>query len=88
LMKYIVTEPQLSVFLRRRVSPEELEEMVNHTKKQIDGGEKVGYAVRESIRSFLDKTLPETHDVAEYWNYYHMLEKPLVAYIKFQLGFR
>jgi hypothetical protein len=62
-MKYIVTEPQLSVFLRRRVSPEELEEMVNHTKKQIDGGEKVGYAVRESIRSFLDKTLPETHDV-------------------------
>jgi len=67
-MNVIVTEPQLSVFLRRRVSPEELEEMVN--------------------QSFLDKTLPETHDVAEYWNYYHMLEKPLVAYIKFQLGFR
>ena len=87
-MKYIVTEPQLSIFLRRRVSPEALEEMVNHTKKQIDGGEKVGYAVRESIRSFLDKTLPETHDITEYWNYYVMLEKPLVAYIKSQLGFR
>jgi len=87
-MKYIVTEPQLSVFLRRRVSPEELEEMVNHTKKQIDGGEKVGYAVRESIRLFLDKTLPETNNTSEYWNYYMMLEKPLVAYIKFQLGLR
>ena len=77
-MKYIVTEPQLSVFLRRRVSPEELEEMVNHTKKQIDGGEKVGYAVRESIRLFLDKTLPETNNTSEYWNYYMMLEKPKV----------
>lgn len=44
-MNIIVTEPQISLFLRRRFLPEDLSWIVNDVKEMIDEGESVDTAV-------------------------------------------
>jgi len=48
-MKYIISEPRLSMFLRRRFSYEDLLWIVNEVKEMIDEGESVDTAVYDGI---------------------------------------
>lgn len=89
-MKYIVTEPQVSIFLKRRFSPDDLSWIVNDVKEMIDEGESVDTAVYDGIREFIKSKkffdIDEFGDDESYWDSYLKYERPLVAYVKHKLG--
>lgn len=89
-MKYIVTEPQVSIFLRRRFSPEDLTWIVNDVKEMIDEGESVDTALYDGIREFIKSKkfsdIDEFGDDNSYWDSYLKYERALVAYVKHKLG--
>jgi hypothetical protein len=89
-MKYVITKPQLSIFLKRRFSHEDLLWLVNDVKKMIDQGFGVESAVYDGIRQFIKSG--ELNDIDEfgneqsYWDSYLKYETPLVAFVKSELG--
>ena len=53
-MNYILTEPQLNLFLRRRFSPEELEQLLDDAKDLIDEQGIIHIiAVYDAVRGFI-----------------------------------
>jgi hypothetical protein len=89
-MKYIISEPRLSMFLRRRFSPEDLLWIVNDVKEMIDEGYGVESAVYDGIRDFIKSKkfteIDEFGDEQSYWDSYLKYEIALVSYVKSQLG--
>ena len=89
-MKYIISEPRLSMFLRRRFSAEDLLWIVNDVKEMIDEGESVDTAVYDGIRDFIKSKkfteIDEFGDDQSYWDSYLKYERPLVSYVKMKLG--
>jgi len=89
-MKYIISEPRLSMFLRRRFSPEDLLWIVNDVQEMIDEGESVDTAVYDGIRDFIKSKkfteIDEFGDDQSYWDSYLKYERPLVSYVKMKLG--
>ena len=89
-MEYIITKPQLSTFLRRRFSIDELNEIVHSVKEQIEDGESVDTAVYDGIRDFIKSKkfteIDEFGDDQSYWDSYLAFERPLVSYVKMKLG--
>jgi hypothetical protein len=89
-MKYVITKPQLSIFLKRRFSHEDLLWLVNDVKKMIDQGFGVESAVYDGIRQFIKSG--EFYDIDEfgneqsYWDSYLKYETPLVAFVKSELS--
>jgi hypothetical protein len=82
-MKYIVTEPQLSIFLRRRFTAEDLYWIVNDVKHKIEEeGIMKEMAIYGTISQFIVEKFPnlETHSS------YKALEAPLTAFIKLKLS--
>ena len=85
-MKYIISEPRLSMFLRRRFSPEDLLWIVNDVQEMIDEGESVDTAVYDTIRHYL--SLKNPSDISDdgveqqYWDSYIKYEIPLVEFVK------
>lgn len=88
-MKYLITKTQLSLFLRRRFSPEELNQLLDDVKDLIDeqGIIAVYDAVRELIKSRKFSDIDEFGNEDSYWRSYLAYEKPLVAFVKSELGF-
>jgi hypothetical protein len=89
-MKYIISESQLPLFLKKRFSHEELQTLLNDVKKLLDDNmtdeDAIYYGVRELIKS---KKLPEIDEFGDdesYWFSYLKYEKPLVAFVKSKLG--
>ena len=89
-MKYIISEPRLSMFLRRRFSAEDLLWIVNDVKEMIDEGYGVESAVYDGIREFIKSRnftdIDEFGDEQSYWDSYLKYEIALVSYVKSQLG--
>ena len=89
-MNYFITKTQLSIFLRRRFSPEELLWIVNDVKEMIDEGYGVESAVYDGIREFITSRnftdIDEFGDEQSYWNSYLKYETALVSYVKSELG--
>ena len=89
-MEYVLTDKQLKTFLRRRFTPDELNEMINSVKEQIDEGESVDTAVYDTIRHYIAiKKFEEINTQGteqEYWDSYLIFETPLVYFIKSSLG--
>jgi aminopeptidase N len=89
-MKYIISEPRLSMFLRRRFSPEDLLWIVNDVHQMIDEGYGVESAVYDGIRDFIKSKkfteIDEFGDEQSYWDSYLKYEIALVSYVKSQLG--
>ena len=89
-MDIIVSDKQLSLFLKRRFSHEDLLWLVNDVKKMIDQGFGVESAVYDGIRQFIKSG--ELNDIDEfgneqsYWDSYLKYETPLVAFVKSELG--
>lgn len=85
-MKYIITESQLNLSLRRRFSYEELNWLVNHIKEWIDEGESVDAAIYDSIRQFIKRE--KLRDIGEfgYEQSYLEYETLLVSYVKDKLN--
>lgn len=92
-MKYIITEPQIFLFLRRRFSSKELETLLDNVKKLIEHEGiteiiAVYDEVRELIKSKKFSDIDEFGDDQSYWNSYLVYEKPLVEFVKSQLGLK
>lgn len=92
-MKYIITEPQILLFLRRRFSPEDLQTLIDDAKELIeDGGVMEIIAVYDAVREFIKSRkfsdIDEYGDDNSYWRSYIAYEKPLVAFVKSQLGLK
>ena len=89
-MNIEITDKQLTTFLKRRFSVEDLNRIVNDVKEMIDGGESVENAVYDGIRDLIkSKRFPDIDEFADdatYWDQYLMYEKPLVSYVKSKLN--
>ncbi len=89
-MDIIVNEKQITNFLRRRFSYDDLIWIVNDVQEMIDEGESVDTAVYDGIRDFIKSKkfhdIDEFGDEQSYWNSYLNYEIPLVSYVKTQLG--
>lgn len=88
-MNILISEPQLSIFLKRRFSPEDLSWIVNDVKEMIDEGESIDTAVYDGIREFVKSKkfsdIDEFGDDESYWDSYLKYERALVAYVKHKL---
>ncbi len=90
-MKYIITESQLPIFLRRRFTNEDLMSLIKIVSYMI---EEVGVmpddaiydAVRQLIKGKKFSDIDEFGHEHSYWNSYLMYEEPLVAFVKSKLG--
>lgn len=92
-MKYIMTEPQIRLFLRRRFNPEELQKLLEDVKELIDEqGLMEINAVYDGVREFIKRRnfsdIDEFGPEDSYWRTYLVYEKPLVAFVKSQLGLK
>jgi|APGre2960657505_1045072.scaffolds.fasta_scaffold96348_2 hypothetical protein len=88
-MKYIISEPRLSMFLRRRFSPEDLLWIVNDVKKMIEQGYNVDTALYGGIREFIKSGFADIDEFGyeqSYWDSYLKYEDALIPYVKSQLG--
>jgi hypothetical protein len=88
-MDYIVKETQLTTFLKRRFSPEDLDWIVNDVKGSIEQGESLDAALYDGIFQFIKSKnfndIDEFGDDESYWNSYLKYEKELYAYVKSKL---
>lgn len=89
-MEYIVTKPQIDLFLRRRFSREELEKLVDEIRYSIEEeGIMEEMAIYDNVRDFIKdrkfSDIDEYGDDHSYWKSYLAYERPLVAYIKSEL---
>ena len=89
-MNVEITDKQLTTFLRRRFSHEDLLWIVNDVKEKIDEGESVDTAVYDGIREFIKSKkfsdIDEFGDDQSYWDSYLNYERPLVTYVKSKLN--
>ena len=92
-MNVVVTEPQLSLFLRRRFTFTELDTLVDHAKELYNDEDDdvrketaIYDAVREFIKSANLSDIDEYGDDDSYWRSYLAYEKPLVAYVRSKLS--
>lgn len=82
-MKYIISEPQLSIFLRRRFSADDLSSIVNDVKHKIEEeGIMKEMAIYGTISQFIEERFPNLETRSDY----KALEAPLTAFIKLKLG--
>lgn len=85
-----MTEPQILLFLRRRFSLGELESLVTYIKELVENGETIDNAVYDGVRAFIKSgkfsDIDEYGDDDSYWRSYLTYEKPLVTFVKSQLG--
>jgi hypothetical protein len=89
-MKYIISETQFSNFIKRRISPNDLDNLMNYVRLLINKGYDHDDLVYDAVRDFLnDKKLSDIDyhgDDNSYWNSYLKFESPLVAYVKHKLS--
>jgi len=83
-----INESHLSTYIKRRVTIEELDDLVNDIRDLIDSGYDRTDAIYDTIRQFVASKnnfrFPDSPD-QEYWDSYIMVEEPLVNYVKEKL---
>jgi hypothetical protein len=82
-------ETELPIFIRRRVTDDDLEWLVNDVKELIDYGESLDTAIYDGTREFIkSRKFPDIYEFgpdADYWESYLRYERPLVDYVKKKL---
>ena len=82
-------ETELPIFIRRRVTGDDLEWLVNDVKELIDYGESLDTAIYDGTREFIkSRKFPDIYEFgpdADYWESYLRYERPLVDYVKKKL---
>jgi hypothetical protein len=87
-MMGVINESHLSTHIKRRVTIEELDDLVDDVKGLIDSGYDRTDAIYDTVRQFIasnEEFIFPNSPEQEYWNSYIMVEKPLVDYIKEKL---
>jgi hypothetical protein len=88
LMMGVINESHLPTYIRRRVTIEELDDLVDDVKGLIDSGYDRTDAIYDTVRQFIASSenfrfLSSSEQ--EYWDSYIMFEEPLVDYVKEKL---
>jgi len=87
-MMGFINESHLSTYIKRRVTIEELDDLVNDVRDLIDSGYDRTDAIYDTIRQFIASNknfrFPDSPE-QDYWDSYIMVEKPLVDYVKEKL---
>lgn len=84
-MMGVVNESHLPTYIRRRVTIEELDDLVDDVKGLIDSGYDRIDAIYDTVRQFIASNKNFrflSSSEQEYWDSYIMVEKPLVDYVK------
>ena len=88
-MKYNITYPQLTSFLKRRFTPDELAQIVEAVKDVLEDGESVDTAVYDTIRHYVSlknfQDIVDSGTEQQYWDSYLTYEIPLVLFVKASL---
>ena len=88
-MMGVINESHLPIYILRRVTIEELDDLVDDVKGLIDSGYDRTDAIYDTVRQFIASNkefrFPNSPE-QEYWDSYIMVEKPLVDYIKEKLS--
>lgn len=92
-MEYIVTRPQLTSFLKRRFSIDELNELLITIKHKIDDEgvmqDMVIYnEIRNLVASKMKQYLNDTGIEQDFWDSYLVFETPLVEFVKSSLNLK
>ena len=84
-------DKDLIIFLIRRFSIEELDDLIKDIQDQIEEGQSISDAIYDTVRQFIaTKNLKDvnlTGTEQEYWDSYLRYEKPLIKYVKKKLGY-
>jgi len=83
-------ESELPIYIRRRVSMEDLDDLVFDVKSLIDSDYHKIDAIYDTVRQFIAskksfKFNKETEQ--QYWDFYVKIEKPLVDFVKSKLDY-
>ena len=85
-MDYVITKEQLTTFLRRRFSYDELDGILNSVKERIDMGDDVEDVIYDVVRNTIAmKNFNDINDNGteqDYWNSYLRYETPLLKFIE------
>ena len=89
--KVLKEETVLPLYIRRRVSMEELDDLVLDVKSLINSDYDKINAIYDTVRQFIAgkkyfEKNTETGTEQEYWDLYLTMEKPLVNYVKTKLN--
>ena len=88
-MKYNITYQQLSSFLKRRFTPDELAQIVEAVKEALEDGESVDTAVYDTIRHYVSlknfQDIVDSGTEQQYCDSYLTYEIPLVLFVKASL---
>jgi hypothetical protein len=89
IRRILKEETELPLYIRRRVSTEELDDLVLDVKNLIASGYDKIPAIYDTIRQFIVtkisfKFKDETEQ--EYWDSYVAVENPLAKYVKIKLN--
>ncbi len=88
-MKYIISETQISNFIKRRISPNDLDNLIDYVQLLYKAGLDPEESIYQGVRDFLnDKKLSDIDyhgEDSSYWETYLRYETPLIAYIKHKL---
>jgi hypothetical protein len=92
-MEYIVTRSQLTSFLKRRFSIDELNDLVLLVKHRIeDEGIMEEMVIYDEIRNFLaskkNDDINDNGTEQEYWDSYLRYETPLVEFVRSTLNLK
>ena len=84
-------ETELPLYIRRRVSLEELDDLVLDVKSLINSDYDKINTIYDTVRQFIASKKyfeknTETETEQEYWDLYLTMEKPLVNYVKTKLN--
>ena len=84
-------ETELPLYIRRRVSLEELDDLVLDVKSLINSDYDKINAIYDTVRQFIASKKyfeknTETGTEQEYWDLYLTMEKPLINYVKTKLN--
>lgn len=89
IKKILKEEFELPTYIKRRYSPEDLDNLLNNVRFSIASGYEEDDAIYNEIRYFLSTNKYDDMNLEgneqEYWDSYIRYEKPLVNYIKDKL---
>jgi hypothetical protein len=90
IRKVLKEETDLPIYIRRRLTQEDLEWLVNDVKELIDYGESLDTAIYDGTREFIkSRKFPDIYEFgpdADYWESYLKYERPLVKYVRGRLN--
>ena len=95
-MEYIVTRPQLTSFLKRRFSIEQLDELLERVQEEMKNNDEIElinkpeHVIYNIVREFIayNVDIVDEGGEQEYWDSYLEYEIPLIEFVRSSLNLK